>query len=203
MKDFTFLIAVLFALAAQAQRDVLTDSLSYENRAGEFYEVRKLEYSSGDIDIFFRRLGDTATFANFLSVRYEERAQQWAIPAAQVAQQRTTLVALAQVQAAATTLLGQNVFDVLRQRYAPSLTGSYRLRTNGSAPQSCEIVQPNPNSLQLRGLPEGNKALRVRSSGWLDILNYPASPTTTTLVQIRPGVWSDVAGNIILTKISD
>jgi hypothetical protein len=202
MKHLIILAALLLAcLSASAQRDVLTDSLSYENRLGEFFEVRKIEYASGDIDILLRRLGDTATFANFLSVRYEERAQQWAIPAGQTAQQRTTLIALAQVQTAATALLGQNVFDVLRQRYAPALVGQYRLRTNGGAPQACEIVQPNQVSLQLRGLPEGNKAIRVRSSAWIDVLNYPNSPTTLTLVLIRPGVWSDITGSFVLQKI--
>jgi hypothetical protein len=194
---------LLACLAASAQRDVLTDSLSYENRSGEFFEVRKIEYVSGDIDILLRRLGDTATFANFLSVRYEERAQQWAIPAAQTAQQRTTLVALQQVQQAATAMLGQNVLDVLRARYAPSLVGQYRLRLNGGTPIACEIVQPTATTIQIRGLPEGNKAIRVRSAGWIDILNYPASPTATTIVLVRAGVWADVAGNITLVKISD
>jgi len=201
MKYLITIAALLACLSASAQRDVLTDSLSYENRLGEFFEVRKIEYASGDIDILLRRLGDTATFANFLSVRYEERAQVWALAAAQTAQQRTTLSALAQVQAAATALLGQNVFDVLRARYAPGLIGNYRLRINGGTAQNCEIMQPNQVSLQLRGLPEGNKAIRIRSSGWIDVLNYPASPATLTLVQVRPGVWSDVLGNTLLTKI--
>ena len=200
MKYLITLIALLACLSASAQRDVLTDSLSYENIAGEFFERRKVEYASGDIDILLRRLGDTATFSNFLSVRYEERAQVWALAAAQTAQQRTTLSALGQVQAAATVLLGQNVFDVLRARYAPGLIGNYRLRVNGGAPQACEIVQPNQVSLQLRGLPEGNKAIRIRSAGWIDVLNYPNSPTTLTLVQVRPGVWSDITGNIVLLK---
>jgi hypothetical protein len=200
MKYLITLIALLACLSASAQRDVLTDSLSYENIAGEFFERRKVEYASGDIDILLRRLGDTATFSNFLSVRYEERAQVWALAAAQTAQQRTTLIALAQVQTAATALLGQNVFDVLRARYAPGLIGNYRLRVNGGAPLPCEIVQPNAVSLQLRGLPDGNKAIRVRSAAWIDVLNYPNSPTTLTLVQVRPGVWSDITGNIVLLK---
>jgi hypothetical protein len=41
MKYLITIAALLACFTASAQRDILTDSLTYENRSGEFFEVRK------------------------------------------------------------------------------------------------------------------------------------------------------------------
>lgn len=164
----------LFALCvgATAQESPL-DSVFIQHDGTQFFQVRVQSFESGRNITERNPLGpDTAVAVNALVGLIYPGLKQFAreaVNVARIARYRSTIGA---TSAALTQVYGRNYFLTLGNLQGAEFVGSYRLRINGGAPETCNISQLANGSLRFQRQQGSTFVFDIITDTWVRIRDF-------------------------------
>lgn len=128
MKKILFLIAFSPVLLS-AQRVTTFDSLYQESRNGRFYEVRLVEWSTGESSLTYSLIGDTASIFENQINDWVSRARQMAQDARGVSRFTKQINDILKANNTVFAATGRDALDTLTARFAlPLLAGGWTVK---------------------------------------------------------------------------
>lgn len=192
MKKYIILAACiqLFAFAS-GQTVVVLDTTWQENANGKFYEVRRVEYSSGEYSISRALIGDTATVFTAYLTQFEIAGNRMANAAMEARGNDKEIKGILQRRDSILAKLGRDITDTLAAKYAgPLLPIGWVVHEDTTA---LDVIFTINNQGQLRyqitGFPARNAFVFART---LRLQNYKATGRPLDIYAAPGGNWGSV-----------
>lgn len=172
---YLFSLFFLFALCvvATAQESPTLDSVFITHDGTQFFQVRVQSFESGRNITERNPLGpDTAVAVNALVGLIYPGLKQFsreAVNIARIARYRSTIGA---TSAALMQVHGRNYFVTLGNLQGADFVGSYRLRINGGAPETCNVSQLANGSLRFQRQQGSTFVFDIITDTWVRIRDF-------------------------------
>lgn len=203
MKQLISLLLLVFAVEVTAQT-VTFDTVYFETVNGILYQISRVEYDDGS----YNESKSSTTKEQVLDIY----AGQIETDAANIATAGRLYLNTAKffnnalrTHNTLNTALQIAPLRALQLKYEEPFTTSvtsttWQLQTEQST-QTATFTKSGTGQLVVKFGSDANRVV-VLAGQLLRIQNYPASGQLTYLLQVRPNVWQDIAGEVVLRRVN-
>lgn len=193
MKYFICLL-FLFPLFANAQRTVTLDTTYQTNADGKFFDVRRVEYTSGESSLTKTLIGDTTTIYNNYRLEFLRRGEQMANDARAARRFDKDITDIINKNDLAASVTGRNILDTLVKQFSGPLLASGWQITDGTNTTDISF-QVNANG-KLRYTIAAQTKTAVLINNTMRLLNYLNTGQPIDVFKSAGGNWFTIDDRI-------
>lgn len=202
MKALISICLALMHFCALAQEQPSVDSIFIQHDGTQFFQVHVQSYESGRSITERTPLGrDTSVAVNAIVGLVYPGLQQFARDAVSVARIARVRSTIGSASSALMGVHGRNYFLTMAIIKGPSFIGSYRLRINGGAAETCNVSQLANGSLRFQRQQGATFVMDVITDRWIRLRDFDGNNILDLYYDADRQVWISLDLRYNLTRI--
>lgn len=193
------IIALLCATTALTAQNVIKDTIYTTQQNSVFYEITRADFETGGYIESSKLIGDTTALVNYYQRNWFNQARTYDDAAQLLRDAEREMRRWIQVDIATNAAYGRSPLTELQQQFDSTfLVDTWQLEAGGEV---IPVTFSRTAAGRLRVSIKGTVSLIDFFGKALQIRNYPASGTFSTLYEVNANLWCDANRRVFLRRV--